>query len=337
MYPVWTHSLLDKFFSHFESMLQARSRLCVSGRDNVHATFARMGRLRSQKSDAWPLRVNTSGKIIVAYIMYMKQEQVLESITKLSDNELLRRLSELLSQSRRVESELVAHIGEVDARRLYAEKSSSSMYVYCVDVLHLSEAEAYLRINVARAARKHPMLLEMLAARKTKRQIDELVAELSPKPDVAATMRKIPTRRKKTKPTSETELCPDRVALPTSVPHQDEPTASPDNTPARVEPIAPARYKVQFTASAELHDKLERLRALMRPSVPDSDLATIIEAAVTEKLERPESKRYGKTKAPRKSLGETDTAPSSRYIPAPVRRAVYERDQGQCNVARMIM
>jgi hypothetical protein len=175
------------------------------------------------------------------------------------------------------------------------------------------------------------------AARKTKRQIDELVAELSPKPDVAATMRKIPTRRKKTKPTSETELCPDRVALPTSVPHQDEPTASPDNTPARVEPIAPARYKVQFTASAELHDKLERLRALMRPSVPDSDLATIIEAAVTEKLERPESKRYGKTKAPRKSLGETDTAPSSRYIPAPVRRAVYERDQGQCNVARMIM
>jgi hypothetical protein len=59
-----------------------------------------------------------------------------------------------------------------------------------------------------------------------------------------------------------------------------------------VEPLAPARYKVQFTASAELHDKLERLRALMRSSVPDGDLAAIVEQAVTEKLQRLESRRF---------------------------------------------
>jgi hypothetical protein len=149
----------------------------------------------------------------------------LESISNLSDDRLLRRLSELLSQSRRVESELVAHIGEVDARRLYANRGSPSMFSHCVEVLHLSEAEAYLRITVARASRKHPMLLDMLADRrlhltgiaktaqhlteenrdsilaraagKTKRQIDELVAELSPKPDVAATIRKLPERQKR--------------------------------------------------------------------------------------------------------------------------------------------
>ncbi len=97
-----------------------------------------------------------------------------------------------------------------------------------------------------------------------------------------------------------------------------------------VEPIAPARYKIAFTASAQLSDKLERLRALMRSSAPDGDLATIVEEAVTEKLERLESKRFGKTTAPRKSLEETKTSPSSRYIPAPVKRAVYERDKGQC-------
>jgi hypothetical protein len=182
----------------------------------------------------------------------MGQELNLGSISKLSDDELLRRLSELLSQSRRVESELVAHIGEVDARRLYAERASSSMFVYCVEVLHLSEAEAYLRINVARASRKHPVLLQMLAdgrlhlsgiaklaqhmthdnrdallaraAGKTKRQIDELVAELSPKPDVAATVRKLPTPRKKTESSLETGLCPDRVALSLE-PTQNEPDA----------------------------------------------------------------------------------------------------------------
>ena len=130
----------------------------------------------------------------------MKYKHQLKSI---SDDELLRRLSALLQQSRRVESELVAHIGEVDKRRLYAREASSSMFVYCTDVLHLSEHEAYLRIQVARASRHHPMLLTMLedgrlqlssiaklaphltkanreallarATHKTKREIEELV------------------------------------------------------------------------------------------------------------------------------------------------------------------
>jgi hypothetical protein len=77
------------------------------------------------------------------------------SLKSLSDDELLRRLSEVLGQSRRIEAELVAHVGEVDERRLYAREASPSMFAYCTKVLHLSEAEAYLRIAVARASRQH--------------------------------------------------------------------------------------------------------------------------------------------------------------------------------------
>jgi hypothetical protein len=47
-----------------------------------------------------------------------------------SDEDLLRRLSELLRQSRRVESDLVAHSAEVDARRLYAREAAPSMFAY---------------------------------------------------------------------------------------------------------------------------------------------------------------------------------------------------------------
>ena len=278
----------------------------------------------------------------------MKHERQFKSFSTISDDELLRRLSELLQESRRVESELVAHIGEVDARRLYAREAAPSMFVYCTEVLNLSEHEAYLRIAVARASRKHPMLLEMLAegrlplsviARlaphlteanretvlaqaegKSKRQIEELVAELAPKPDVPALMRKLPERRDEM-----SQLVPERVTfLPTPAPAR---STAPPQRPV-VEPLAPARYKVQFTASAELHEKLERLRALTRSSVPDGDLAAIIEAAVTEKLERLEAKRFAKTKSPRKSVEQADTSPSSRYIPAPVKRAVRERDGG---------
>jgi 5-methylcytosine-specific restriction endonuclease McrA len=100
--------------------------------------------------------------------------------------------------------------------------------------------------------------------------------------------------------------------------------------PATVEPLAPLRFRVSFTASSELREKLERLQALMRSSVPDGDLVKIIDVAVSEKLERLEARRFAKTKAPRKGLAETDTTPKSRYIPAAVRRAVHERDGGRC-------
>jgi hypothetical protein len=86
----------------------------------------------------------------------MSLERPLES---LSDDALLAGLTDVLRQSRRVESSFIAHIAEVDARRLFARNACPSMFVYCLNVLHLSEAETNLRIAVARAAREHPDLL----------------------------------------------------------------------------------------------------------------------------------------------------------------------------------
>ena len=97
-----------------------------------------------------------------------------------------------------------------------------------------------------------------------------------------------------------------------------------------MQPLAPDRHLVRFTASTELREKLERLQALMRSSVPDGDLARILDIAITEKLERIEAKRFGKTRKPRKELAETDIAATSRHIPAAVRRTVHARDGGRC-------
>jgi len=281
-------------------------------------------------------------------------------LRSISDDELLRRLSELLRHSRRVESDLVAHIGEVDARRLYAREAASSMFSYCTEVLNLSEHEAYLRIAAARASRKYPMLLAMLsegrihlsgigklaphltdgnceevlarAAHKSKREIEELVAELAPKPDVPASVRKLPTRPEIFQRGPSLELVPDRVtflhkteSVGGAPPADARPAPPPPPAPPVVQPLSASRYKVTITASAELRDKLQRLEALMQ-----EDLATVIEAAVTEKLERLEAKRFAETKRPRKTLEETDTSASSRYMPAAVKRVVWKRDGGQC-------
>jgi hypothetical protein len=83
-------------------------------------------------------------------------------IKTMSDDDLLRSLSELLTNSRSVEAELVAHMAEVDERRVYAPYASS-LFTYCINVLHMSEHEAFLRMRVARTSRKYPMLLDMLA------------------------------------------------------------------------------------------------------------------------------------------------------------------------------
>jgi hypothetical protein len=296
------------------------------------------------------------------------------------DDDLLRRLGSLVHQSRSVEHDLVAHIAEVDARKLYAREAASSMHAYCTNVLHLSGAEAYLRIAAARASLKHPVLLTMLAdgrlnlttigllaphltpvnrddllARAThqsKRRILALIAALMPRPDVPAVMRKLPERR--VAPAAPVlALRPDAVSMAAIAPvlalgadpveAPPVPVASPrisvradelrpDGVQPRavVEPLSPGRYKVQFTAGDRLHDLLERLQALMRSTVPNGDLAALIEIAVSEKVERLEARRFGRTKAPRKAATDVDPDPSSRYIPADVKRAVSERDGYQC-------
>jgi hypothetical protein len=99
---------------------------------------------------------------------------------------------------------------------------------------------------------------------------------------------------------------------------------------ASVQPTAPERYRVQFTASAQLKHKLERLQTLMLSSVPDGDLAAVIEAAVTAEIARLEARRLGAAKKPRKTLAQSDTRRGPRHIPQAVKRAVRERDGDRC-------
>jgi hypothetical protein len=274
-----------------------------------------------------------------------------------------------MGQSRRVEADIVAHIAEVEERRLYAREAFPSMFVYCLKVLHLSEPETYLRIAVARASRKHPMLLRMLAdgrlhltaigmlaphltrenrdrlleqaVHKTKRQIEELIAEMAPRPDVPAVMRRLPERRTDPAagslvvpnpgngpmlglgPDPTREVPPDpRLLRPDGVTSlgpgvgSAAASSSPSSAPASVvQPLSPGRYKVQFTASVEFYRKLERLQALTGSKSP-GDLAAAIEQAVTEKLERLEARRFAQTRDPRKRPASTRPSPPLLHTPA---------------------
>src|SRR5262245_39349196 len=85
------------------------------------------------------------------------------SLTHLSDGALLRDLTNLVARDRTNTAELLAHIAEVDARRLYLPAGYPSMRAYCEQELRLSEDAANKRIRVARKAREVPALFGAIA------------------------------------------------------------------------------------------------------------------------------------------------------------------------------
>jgi hypothetical protein len=88
---------------------------------------------------------------------------ILVSLARLSDAELVGCLRNLIVRERHAAAEIVAHLAEMETRDLHLREGYGSLYLYCRDALGLSEWEAYNRIEVARTARQFPVILEMLA------------------------------------------------------------------------------------------------------------------------------------------------------------------------------
>jgi hypothetical protein len=286
---------------------------------------------------------------------------ILSAVARLSNTELLARVTHLAQREREATAALIAHLAELDKRRVYLAEGCSSLFTYCTQVLHLSEHAAYGRIEAARAVRRFPVILQrlgegsvtlttvgLLAAHLTpenhrdlldtarhtsKRQVEALVARLRPQPPVPSSIRKLPTASHTTaQPTAPADAAASsqpageghgvaslRLPSPAFTP--------PPARPAVVAPLAPQRYKVQFTASADTYAKLRLAQDLLRHQIPDGELGTIVDRALTALLADLAKKKFAATDRPRGSRG---TAPGSRHIPAEVKRAVWLRDGGRC-------
>jgi hypothetical protein len=288
--------------------------------------------------------------------------KILAVVNKLSDDELLERIKSLAEREREATASLIAHLAELDARRLYLAEGYSSLFSYCTQVLCLSESAAYRRIEAARIIRKFPVILDLLeeglvnlttavllaahltqenhrevleAARlKSKRQVEELIARLHPQAIVPSTIRKLPnTSHLSGSPPAQQDVEPslqppehDRDVENHGLPSLS--LTSPRDRPATVAPLAPERYKVQFTASAEMYKKLRLAQDLLRHQIPNGDPAAIFDLALTALLETLTKKKLAITDHPRQVRDHVVSG--SRNIPAEVRRAVWLRDGGRC-------
>jgi hypothetical protein len=86
------------------------------------------------------------------------------SFAHLDDDSLLRSLLAAVGAHRNATAAIVAHLAEVEERRLHLRRAFSSMFQYCVTELAFSEDEACRRIDAARLSRRFPRILTMLEA-----------------------------------------------------------------------------------------------------------------------------------------------------------------------------
>jgi 5-methylcytosine-specific restriction endonuclease McrA len=292
------------------------------------------------------------------------------SLKHLASHVLLQNLRALVAREREVTAEVLAHIAEVDARKLYLAEGYPSMFAYCVGELGFSEDATYKRTQAARAAQEHPAILDALAegrlhlsavcllaphltpenaeklladaTHKTKAQIERLLAERFPKPDVPARIEALlpvasavspaPGQVQGTAKLDIAELAPAPVETSAVAPGPaagNQPAPGQVDPPAlrpKLTPLAPQRFAVQFTMDQEAHDELRYLQALLGHTVPSGDLAEVFRLAVKAHIEKLEKRIFAATSRPRPGRRSKDV----RHVPAAVKREVWERDGGQC-------
>jgi hypothetical protein len=272
-------------------------------------------------------------------------------VSQCPDADLVRELTRLAGVEREATVAFLVHLAEFDARRLYAGAGFTSTFRYCVEELHLSEDAACNRIEAARAARASPVILDMLtagtlspttarmlrphltrenhsellaiASGKSRQQLERMLAERFPQPDVFASIRKLPAPSPASAPALET-IAVSRIAVSPRI--AASPVAPPGPRPV-VKPLSAERFEVRFTVTEETRRKLRECQDLLGHAVPSGDLAQVFDRALTLLVEDLRKRKAGVTDRARASRGRTG---GSRNIPAAVRRGVWERDKGRC-------
>lgn len=219
----------------------------------------------------------------------------------LTDDMLLDETMRLAAKERRSTAQLIAALEQVDARRLYRQEGCSSTYKYCRDVLLLSEHATYDRVRAARLARKYPVILERLAEGTLTLSNLGLVGPFLNADNYQDLLAAVANKSKRE---VERLVATLRPRLPN-----------------------PELYRLELSVCREAWEQLHQLQELLRPSIGDGDPSRIVEKALALLLVHVQKKKMAKVEHPQPPR---PTSLRSRYVPAAVKREVYERDEGRC-------
>src|SRR3989441_7164830 len=241
------------------------------------------------------------------------------SLSHLSDRALLRDLAALVAQDRAPTAVLLPHLAEVDERRLYLPAAYPSMYAYCVGELRLCEQAAFKRIRAARTARRFPAIFSALAegrlhlsgvvmltphltpenadellaaaANRNRAELEQLLAQRFPRPDLPARLQALP-------PAPSPALLTDQLSPGTvdSATSQHAPGRVESPAPrAKLAPLAPRRFGLQVTIGEDTYEKMRYAQALLGHQPPAAELAAMVDRAFDALIGQLEQRRFAAT------------------------------------------
>jgi hypothetical protein len=282
-----------------------------------------------------------------------------------SHDALAHDLKALDGQDRWTAAVQLSRIAEFQKRRLFLRDGHTSMHAYCVHELHWCEGTASRRIYAARAARRFPVLFDALAdgrlhltavlmlakrltsgnvdelvaaaTHKSKAEIQQLIAERFPRPDLPEVLQAIglPPLPAQTATAPDDQYSPGNTdaAIASNPPPDPGPTqkSSPENTGSRalrteLKPLAPERFGFQCTLDRETFDLMQRALELTGHQNPKGEFVPVLKSALRHFVGHLEKKKFAATTRP----GPARPCASARHIPAAVKRAVRERDGDRC-------
>ncbi|MFT4569698.1 MAG: hypothetical protein ACI8TX_001593 [Hyphomicrobiaceae bacterium] len=287
-------------------------------------------------------------------------QQAPADLSQLCEQKLLDHFERVIAQGRRNTVQLLIAMNEIDARKLWAKHACSSMFTFCMERYHMSEGMTAKRLWAARIARRFPVVLGMLergelhltavhllanhltdanhsavlvrAKHKSARQIERLIADIAPRPDVPSRVRALPATNDRVAPPTAVQLIEARLQSQGSGSQSAALPGAPMPATAargRITPLAPRRYKVEITIDQKTHDRLRALEDLLSHQEA-RDPAAIVSHAIELLLAETLKKKAALTDRPQKPGSGVGTSPRTRAIPAALRRAVWLRDDGRC-------
>ena len=164
-----------------------------------------------------------------------------------------------------------------------------------------------------------------------RRETEEYLVALKPKPVFEPSIRKRPVRAESSRPTS---------TPPPSPPSTPPPADPPKSSPPILQPATPELYNFRFSATRDFKDKFERLAEVVGVDNAQKNMAEILEKALDialdkkdpkKKLERRRKRQEAASEPSRSERdGEKDERAESRYVASEVSERVHERDGYQC-------
>jgi hypothetical protein len=274
------------------------------------------------------------------------------------------RPADLLKHERHTMADFLVALAEFDRQRGWVALGYSGLFSFLNRQLGLSKAASFFRKTAAELIQRYPEIVEPLRDgrlclssmaslakvltpanradvlprffHRSALEAKSIVAELTPdpKPPTRTVVTVTPVRilpavvDKMPAATAGGSACEPR-RLDVSTIDRPAPLILQPSPTLRVEPLTPTETRIHVTVSPAFLEKLEAARLALSHSMPRASEEDVLSAGLDLLLDR-DAKRKGLVAKPRPAPADAPATPGALYIPASVRREVWERDRGKC-------